>query len=324
MNAASAPRLLVTGASGFIGRVLVRRALDAGHPVVASVRRPEQCDLIDQRCEPRVVGELGPETNWSEALTGVDAVIHLAARAHVLRERSASPEADFERINVAGTLHLARQAHAAGVHRFVFVSSSGVGGAVSAERPIRESDEPHPASLYARAKWAAEQALHDFAADRLEAVVVRPTLVYGPGAPGNMRRLLAAIARGWPLPLAGVNNQRSLVGVDNLCDLLLLCASHPKAAGRTFYATDGAVSSTELVRIFAEGMSRPPRLIAVPTPVVGFLFSLIGKRSLFEQLYRSLLFDSTAATATLGWQPAKSIRAGLTEAAMDFMKGSFE
>jgi nucleoside-diphosphate-sugar epimerase len=312
-------RILVTGASGFIGNVLVRRAAQMGHSVVASVRVVQQKEQIDRRAVAVVVGDLGPDTDWSAAVAGVEVVIHLAGRAHVLRERAVSPEKEFERANIDGTMCLARQAHAAGVRRFVFVSSAGVGGAVSGAHALRETDTPRPVSLYARTKWAAEQALTAFAASSgLEYVVVRPTLVYGAGAPGNLQRLLAAIDHGIPLPLAGVRNQRSLVGVDNLCDLLLRCATHAEAAGRTFYAADGVVSTPELVRTFAEGMRRPARLIPVPVPAMRLLCTLVGKKSMFEQLYHSLVVDSTAAAQTVGWLPRKSIRSGLLEAAGAF------
>jgi len=247
-------RFLITGANGFVGRPLCKELFNRGCQVRAAMRSHGQ---LSAPGETVTVGAIDGETDWSSALSGVDAVIHLAARVHVMKDRAADPLAEFLKVNLYGTSNLAQQAASAGVKRFVYVSSVKVNGEqTTANRPFTESDEPDPQNPYAASKWRAEQDLQRIARETgLEVVIVRPPLVYGPGVKGNFIRLLAAIDRGIPLPVAGANNMRSLVYAGNLVDALIACATHPAAAGQTYLVSDGDdVSTAMLVDMIARSI----------------------------------------------------------------------
>jgi nucleoside-diphosphate-sugar epimerase len=264
------------------------------------------------------VGEVGAQTNWSAALAGVDCVIHCAARAHVIHETEVDARAVYRAVNVSGTQRLAEQAAALGVRRLVFLSSIGVLGIHTNGRgPFFVSDVPKPVEDYAISKWEAEQALWAVSAQTgLEVVAVRSPLVYGPQVKGNLLRLLGLVARGVPQPFEAVHNQRSLVGLSNLVDLLLRCAEHPAAAGQTFLASDGQdLSTPQLIRLMAEGMNRPARLLPVPMALLQAVGSLLGKRSEIDRLVASLQVDSGHTQAQLGWTPPVSLEEGVREMA---------
>lgn len=304
--------ILVTGASGFIGRVLCPLLAARGHSVVAACREASRAPATARVV---VVGGIGPETDWSTALDGVDTIIHLASRAHVLRDEAADPLAEFRRVNTQGTVQLARAARIAGVRRLVYVSSIGVHGS-SGEVPLTEDSPIAPAEPYAVSKWEAEQGLRDaLNGASTEWVVVRPPLVYGPGCPGNFRRLLALTARGLPLPLGSFDNRRSLVGVDNLADALALCAEHGEAAGRTFLvADDPPISTPALMATLAEGMGRPSRLWRLPTTWVMAAAGLVGRRAPLAKLCGTLQVDSARIRSLLGWTQPIPLRDGLLAA----------
>lgn len=304
------PRVLVTGATGFVGRSLCPRLEKQGCLVRRAVRYlPDSVPVEDGWV---ACGEIGPDTDWRAAVAGCTGVVHLAGRAHVLRERAADPLAEFRRVNVEGTLRLARTAVAAGVRRFVFVSSIGVNGCVST-RPFVESDSPQPHDVYAVSKFEAELALASLAEESgLEVVIVRPPLVYGPGCPGNLARLIGLLRRGIPLPLGAVDNKRSLIGVDNLADLLALCLGHPAAVGQLFLASDGEdVSTPQILRGLAAGLGVPLRMIACPPRLLNILARLVGRGGDFERLCSSLQVDSFKARHVLGWLPQVSVQEGL-------------
>jgi nucleoside-diphosphate-sugar epimerase len=246
-------------------------------------------------------------------LRGVDAIIHLAARAHVMKETANDPLDEYRAANVRATLTLAQEATRSAVKRFVFVSSIGVNGKVTHDAPFTESDPPAPIGSYALSKWEAEQQLRQIERTTgLEVAIVRPPLVYGPGVKGNLLALLRWVARGIPLPVGAIRNQRSLIGVDNLCDLLLTCASHPAARGRLFLAADGEdVSTPELLEQIAAGLGRPSRIPRVPLPFVRLLARAAGRRSQLEQLCASLVVDATCAREVLGWQPRERLSHGI-------------
>jgi UDP-glucose 4-epimerase len=301
--------ILVTGATGFIGPVLVvRLAGEHRWHVRAAVWGPSR--EWPAGVEPIIVGDLGALGDWQAVVSGVDTVVHLAARVHVMRDTSGDPLAEYRRVNVAGTANLARQAVAAGVRRFVFLSSVKVHGERGA---FDESDSPCPTDPYAISKHEAEQSLRQIAAGtRMEAVIIRAPLVYGPGVRANFRSLMRAVARGVPLPLGAVTNRRSLVGVDNLVDLIVTCIEHPAAANDTFLVSDGEdLSTAELIRRMGKFMGRPARLFPVPKSILLLGAAVVGRRDVAERLVGSLQVDISKARARLGWTPPLSVDEGL-------------
>jgi nucleoside-diphosphate-sugar epimerase len=293
------PSLLVTGATGFIGSHL--RAMLAQRDISATyaVRRPTEAI-------PRTitVGEVDGKTNWSLALQGVETVIHLAARAHVLNEDHPQPIEEYRRVNTRGTARLAEAMITHGCRRLVFVSSIGVNGdSTPIDEPFTEQSPPAPQQPYARAKWEAEQHLHTLH-DQLEVVTVRPPLVYGPNAPGNFARLIRWVQKGLPLPLGAVHNRRSFIAVQNLCDFLIHCAQQPAAARETFLISDDeTVSTTELLRRVGRSLGQPVRLLPVPPSLLRLGLSAVGRGEMARKLLGSLVVDSSKARSTLGWQP---------------------
>jgi nucleoside-diphosphate-sugar epimerase len=307
-------RVLVTGGSGFVGAEVCRALSARGWRLRLALRR-ERPGLPEG--ERVLVGEIGPATDWGAALEGVDAVVHLAARVHVLRETAEDPNHAFALVNTLGTERLARAAAAAGVRRLVYASSIKVNGESTQGRPFCELDPPAPQDAYARSKAAAELALAAVAAESgLEVAVVRPPLVYGPGVGGNLALILRAIGLGLPLPLGSIRNRRSLVGVWGLAELLASCAEHPAAAGETFLAADRPdLSTPELVRHLAAGLGRPARLWPVPPGLLLALGTALGRRAELERLCGSLEVDSGKARRLLGWAPALSLEEGLRRTA---------
>lgn len=303
-------RVLVTGAGGFVGQSLVPYLIGLGYDVVAASRRQVKAGKWFE------VLEVGPDTDWSGALEGVEGVIHLAARAHVLRDEAADPVAEHRLVNTEGTLNLARQAAAAGVKRFVFLSSIGVLGNNSRHsqngRSFSEVDEANPHDDYSRSKWEAEKGMAGISG--LENVVVRPPLIYGPGVPGNMRRLLDLAKSGKPFPLGGVQNKRSLIGLQNLCSFLSLCVTDDRAAGQTFVIADGAdVSTAELYSRICKVAGVSCRLVHIPMGLLRFGLTATGKGKMAERLCDSLMVDSSKARELLGWRPVRTMDEELAE-----------
>jgi len=303
--------VLVTGATGFVGRALCDALTSSGRRLKRAVRAPAP-DLPDAVA----VGELGADTDWRAALDGVDCVVHLAARTHVLRETAADPLAEYRRVNVEASVQLARQARAAGARRLVFVSSVKVNGE-STVRPFTEEDAPRPEDAYGATKWEAEQSLGRVASETgLEVVVLRPPLVYGPGVKGNFLRLMRVVARGVPLPLASLSNRRSLIYVGNLVDAIVKAIDAPAAAGRAYLVCDGEdLSTPALVRAIATALGVRARLFPCPVLLLQLAASLAGKRAEFARLAGSLQVDSSRIRRELGWQPPFSPAQGLAETA---------
>jgi nucleoside-diphosphate-sugar epimerase len=304
--------VLVTGAGGFVGRALCEALAASGRPFRACVRRPHP-DLPGAVA----VGEIGPDTDWRAALEDVDAVAHLAARTHVMRETAADPLAEYRRINVLATERLARSAAARGVRRLVFVSSVKVNGESTRERPFTEDDPPQPEDAYGATKWEAEQLLHRVAGESgIEIVVLRPPLVYGPGVKGNFLRLMDLVARGVPLPLGRVTNRRSLIYVGNLADAIARALAAPQAAGRTYLVSDGEdVSTPELARAIARALGVRPRLLPAPAALLELGAALTGRRAQAARLLGSLQVDGSRIRRELDWRPPFSLARGLAATA---------
>lgn len=296
-------KVLVTGANGFVGRTVVDRLLRNGAAVNAAVRKMNS--NLTPGAQPFDSMHLDQVTDWSPALRGVQVVIHCAARVHVTTELSKSPLAEFRRVNVVGMRKLVQQSAAAGVRRFIFLSSIGVNGAETFSRPFHADDRHSPHSPYAIAKLEAEEELRAVAAcTSMEVVIIRPPMVYGPGARGNFAILVDALRRGIPLPLGSINNRRSLVALDNLADLLVLCAEHPAAAGQVFLVSDNDdVSTTTLLRRIAVALACPARLFPVYPPLLRKTLGLIGRSSMGQSLCGSLQLDISKTHLLLNWSP---------------------
>lgn len=300
----AADRILVTGATGFLGRAVADHLAAAGRAVRAAVRRSVEDG--SSGIETVAVGDLSADTDWSAALGGVDAVIHCAARAHVLKETAADPLAQFRAVNTAATLALARQAAVAGVRRLVFISSIGVNGAETRGRPFRHDDEARPHSPYAVSKHEAEQGLASVAAETgLEIVVIRPPLILGPDPKGNLATLNRIIGKGLPLPFGLVTgNRRDLVSRAVLCRLIETVIDHPAAANQTFLVSDGeAISTRTLLQQMAADQGRSLTLLPVPPALAALPLKLAGKRSMAAQLFGDLEVDIAHTRRTLDWTP---------------------
>ena len=301
-------RVLVTGATGFVGRAVFDAAVQHGHRPVAAVRDNGQSKAFGVVA---VVGPIDGDTDWTHALAACECVIHLAARVHVMAETSSDPLGEFRRTNVEATLNLARQAAASGVQRFVYVSSVKVHGEKTLPGfAFRATDPYAPTDPYAISKMEAELALVQWAeTSGLELVIVRPPLVYGPGVKANFAALVNAVKRGLPIPLGAVtHNRRSLVALDNLVDLLIRCLIHPRAAGGCFMVADGEdVSTSRLVFQIGQALGRPARLWFVPIVVLRVVARLVGRSSAIDRLCDSLQIDIQPTRDILGWTPPSSL-----------------
>ena len=306
-------KALVTGATGFVGTALCAKLADCGYGVVPAVR--SKYDLPHEVA----VGNLNASTNWRSALTGCKAVVHLAARVHVLHDTAQDPLALCRATNTDATLNFARQAAQAGVKRFVYISSIKVNGE-GRDTPYRETDAAAPEDAYAISKWEAEQGLQRIAAETgLEVVILRPPLVYGPGVKANFLQLMRMVEHGWPLPLGAIRNRRSLLYLGNFVDAIRLCIEHPAAAGQTFLLDDGEpVSTPELVRALSHAMGRPARLLAVPAGMLKRVGALLGKRAAVARLTGSLYLDCSAIRLRLGWTPPHTLEQGLVATVADW------
>jgi nucleoside-diphosphate-sugar epimerase len=342
--------LLITGINGFVGRGLAAALQESD----CLVKGTEKGDRKAEKGEGKrkngsqvfVTGEIDERTDWSEALDGIDVVVHLAARVHVMDDSAADPLAEFRKVNTAGTLNLARQAAVAGVKRFIFISSIKVNGEETG-RPetgdrrtgnkgkdgftqrrkdakvrgkgneessfFSESDVACPQDAYAVSKWEAEQGLMAIAEKTgMEVVIIRPPLVYGPGVKANFRLLMKWVKRGVPLPLGAVHNKRSFVALDNLVSFIICCMDHPRAANEVFLISDEEdVSTTELLQKMARAFGKRSFLLPVPVGLMTFVAGPLGKKDVADRLFGSLQVDSSKARDLLGWTPVVTMDEGL-------------
>lgn len=314
-------RIVVTGATGFVGNALIQCLATADQYLSIAVTRSKQIELY-----PGVrsvhVEDIDSETNWIAALTGVDVVIHCAARVHVMDDQSSDPLVEFRQVNVEGTLNLARQAATFGVKRFIFVSSIKVNGEGTAPGESYKADDiPRPLDPYGISKMEAEQGLRVIAAETsMELVIIRPVLVYGPGVKANFLSMMRWLHKGMPLPFGALHNRRSLVALDNLVDLIVTCIEHPAAAYQTFLVSDGEdLSTTELLSKMAAALGKSSRLLPMPSRLLEAGASILGKRAISQRLCGSLQVDISKTRELLGWSPPVGVDEALRRTAVHFL-----
>ncbi|KAF7599288.1 MAG: hypothetical protein CGU28_05910 [Candidatus Dactylopiibacterium carminicum] len=311
-------RFLVTGATGFVGSEFCELAQVRGHSLLRVSRRAPEVASAEV-----VVADLEAAPDLSAVLAGVDVVVHLAARVHSMREDADDLEVAYRAANTEVTRRLAEQAAAAGVRRFVFVSSIKAMAERSPGRALTEADAPAPEDPYGRSKLLAEQVLREVAeAHGMEWVVLRPTLVFGAGVGGNFARLLSLVDRGLPLPLGRAQALRSFINVWNFADLIERCCVHPAAAGQIFLAADCCLGTAELIRALGHVLQRPLRLLPVPMSWLDAWGRMLGMRGVVERLTGELRVDAGHAREVLGWQPRISLEDALQRTARAWREAS--
>ncbi len=309
-------KLLVTGANGFVGKALVSNLSKRGATVNEALRSGESSP------HRFIIGDISPNTDWSETVNGCSSVIHLAARVHLMQDFSADRLAEFRHINVESTLNLARQAAHSGVRRFIFVSSIKVNGEETiSSRSYASDDTPSPADPYGISKHEAEIGLKKIGEETgLEIVIIRPVLVYGSGVKANFLSMMRWLNKGIPLPFGAIHNKRSLVALDNLVDLIVTCIDHPAAANQTFLVSDDDdMSTTELLQRMATALGKPARLLPVPSGLLKAGAALLGKKDVAQRLLGSLQVDISKTKEVLGWVPPVSVDEALKKTAEDFL-----
>lgn len=315
-----AERVLLTGATGFVGAAVARRLLaDGGCELICPVRN--DAASVPAAAQAVMCRDFAVNDGWQAALQGVDVVVHCAARVHVMNDNEADPLAAFRQVNVAGTVNLARQAAAAGVRRFVFVSSIKVNGEGTAPgADYRADDAPAPQDPYGVSKHEAEQQLLQLAEQgSIEVVIVRPVLVYGPGVKANFLSMMRWLDRGVVLPFGAIDNRRSLVALDNLVDLVVTCTTHPAAANQVFLVSDGEdLSTTQLLRRMANALGKPARLLPVPAWMLRLAATCLGRKALSQRLCGSLAVNIDKTRTLLGWTAPVTVDAALKATARHY------
>jgi nucleoside-diphosphate-sugar epimerase len=311
-------KVLVTGASGFVGRAVCQYLADSEISIRKVVRqRPDHQE--NQDCH--VIEDINIQTDWSQALRQIDSIVHLAARAHIMKDTSSSPLNEFRRINVEGTINLARQAARANVRRFIFISSIKVNGEKTEGKGFTENDSPAPEDPYGISKYEAEQGLRQVAKESgLDVVILRPPLMYGPFVKANFYQLMNMVYSGWPLPLGRISNQRSLLYVGAFANAIKTCLTHPNATGKTFLVSDGkSLSTCELITKLAQFLNRPPRLLNVPVSWMRLGGKFLGKSPVVDRLTSSLVINNSKIQQELNWSSPYSVDLGIQKTAEWFL-----
>lgn len=304
------PRILITGANGFIGRHLRSHFLSIGQDVRCASRQESGTGNIN-------IENIDSRTNWQDALDGIDVIIHLASLTQIIANPASDPLRTFRETNSEGTRRLAEQAANSGVKRLIYISSIKVNGELSGEHPFTPDDDAKPKTAYGISKWEAENALLQIAGtSSLEIVIIRPPMVYGPGVKGNFMSMMKWLKAGIPLPLGSIHNKRSLVGIDNLIDLIITCLIHPAARNQTFLVSDGEdMSTTELLNSLSSALGTPPRIFPCPQSVVGLAAKLAGKEQIAQRLLGNLQVDISKTVDLLEWTPPISLAQGVDQTA---------
>ena len=311
-------KVLLTGASGFVGSEVLNKLVKKKYDPLIVTRDLRSSQTSSSKV---YVKSIDADTDWGDSLFGCDLVIHCAARVHVMNDQSSDPLEEFRKVNVAGSLRLARESAAAGVKRFIFLSSIKVNGDASKPGSSYSADDKEvPLDPYGISKFEAEQGLKRIALETgMEVVIIRPVLVYGPGVKANFHSMMSWLNKGIPLPLGAINNRRSLVALDNLVDLILTCIDHPAAANQTFLVSDGEdLSTTELLRRMGSSLGRPALLLSVPSWLLELGAALLRKRSFSDRLCGSLQVDISKTRQLLNWSPPVTVDEALSKTAIHF------
>lgn len=313
-------KILVTGASGFVGNALLLSLLKNSSYQIITLLRHYNTAFASNILQ--VVGGDSDQFFSTAIPENIDVIIHLAGRAHILNDQSNNPLDDFRKVNVEGTLQLAKQALEKKVKRFIFISSIGVNGAVTSDQPFSEQSTPKPHADYAISKYEAEEALKVlFIGSETELVVIRPPLVYAAHAPGNFARLLKLVSTNLPLPFAQTNNKRTFIALENLVDFIQLCITHTNAANQTFLVADQeSLSTRELVEYLKQGIGKNPYFIYIPQFLIRLGASCVGKSKLYEQLFESLEIDTTKAQKLLNWTAPLTAKQAMIQVGKDYIK----
>jgi nucleoside-diphosphate-sugar epimerase len=315
-------KILITGATGFVGRALFKNLKFKKKYLAHLTTRTNQEELFEGG-KAFNIGEIDSNTNWMDALDGVDCIVHCAARTHMMENKQSDSLYAYRRINVDGTRNLAKQAAGIGIKRFIFLSSIKVNGeGTIALKSFKYNDISQPEDAYGISKWEAEQALLEISKQTgLEVVIIRPPLVYGEGVKGNFLRLLDLVYKQMPLPFAKINNLRSFIGLDNLIDLIICCIDHPKAAGKNFLVSDGEdLSTPDLIMKLSKLMDKSPRLFQFPQLIIQLTARLVGKSSEVKRLLESLRIDNSYTREILGWSPVLSLDESLKKTVRWYLK----
>ncbi len=315
-------KILITGATGFVGRALFENLKLKKKYLIHLSTRTNQEKLFEGK-KTFNVGEIDSNTNWNDALDGVDCIVHCAARAHTTEKKQTDSLNAYRRINVDGTRNLAKQAAGGGIKRFIFLSSIKVNGdGTIASKSFKYNHISQPEDAYGISKWEAEQALLEISKQTgLEVVIIRPPLVYGEGVKRNFLRLLDLVYKQIPLPFAKINNLRSFIGLDNLIDLIICCIDHPKAGGKTFLVSDGEdLSTPDLIIKLSKFMDKSPRLFQVPHYIIQLIGHLLGKSSEIKRLFGSLRVDNSYTREILEWKPVLSLDESLAKTVRWYLK----